>query len=66
MIAASGVVVRRLNAPAASYWLRRVLDDRGRRPRLDESIVQGVSGRSLKCITPLLNSMSADTIAIIS
>jgi len=31
------------NAPAASYWLRRVT------PRLDESIVQGARGRSLQC-----------------
>jgi len=29
------------NAPAVSYWLRRVLDDSGcRLPRLDEFIVQ--------------------------
>ena len=31
------------NAPAASYWLRRVLDDGGRRD-WDESIVQAVPG----------------------
>ena len=42
------------NAPAASYWLRRVLDDGGRRD-WDESIVQAVrGGRSLLCATALL------------
>ena len=40
------------NAPAASYWLRRVVDDAERRPRLDEFVakwVPGRWGRSLQC-----------------
>jgi len=32
------------NAPAASNWLRCVLNDDGRRDRLDEPIVQKVPG----------------------
>jgi len=32
------------NVPTASYWLRRVLDDDGRRDYIDKSIAQGVPG----------------------
>ena len=37
------------NAPASSYWLSRVADDGVRRPRLDESIVQGVPTGGVVC-----------------
>jgi len=37
------------NAAAASYWLRRVLDDGGRRDYIDEYIVQRVSLPSFIC-----------------
>ena len=37
--------LRRRVPTAASYWLRRVLDDGGRQDWLDESIVQRGAGR---------------------
>ena len=40
------------NAPAAAYWLRRVLDDGGRRDRTSPSY-KGCHGRSLQCTVTL-------------
>jgi len=55
-VAASDVIASSC-APAASYWLRRVLDDGGRRD-WDESIVQGVSGAEPAIRTALCSKTS--------
>jgi len=41
------------NAPAASNWLRRVLDDGGRRARDESIVLRRAWGRNMQCTSAL-------------